>query len=131
MTKQSDGSVNQNRKLTVVEKFYIQENQDKSPKKLSLDIGCSVKLVKQYLAFLAKREQDRLEAESQKAQEQIEKTPEQSPNSVVPIKTDQLMGKKKGAVVMTQAASEVGDASRGRNKMSQRLSQNVTKIRPE
>lgn len=131
MPKQSDGSTKPSRKLSIVEKFYIQGNKDKSPKKLSMDIGCSVQLVKQYLAFLVKKEQDRIEAESQKAKEDQEKPPETPSSGVAHIRADQLMGKKKGAVVMTPAASELGDATRPKNKMSQRLSQNVTKIRPE
>jgi hypothetical protein len=128
MTEQSDTSEKTN-KLTKVDKFYIAGHRDKNPKVLSKELGKSTKLVKQYLDFLTRREQN-----SKQEEVTTPIKPEGQPAGVAEIKSPiagDLLAKRKGTVVMTPAASEIGDANRQKNKMSQRLAKNVTKIRPE
>lgn len=112
--------------LNKVQKFYIAGHRERDPKTLSVDIGASIKLVRAYLSFLTKDE-ERKAAEAAKVE--ANKPPDPG---IQQIKIDDLMmrNKKRGATVMTQAASEMGDATRA-TRMSPRLSKNVQKIRPE
>ncbi len=129
MTEQSDISAKAN-KLTKVQKFYIAGHRDRTAKSLAKELECNPKIVKQYLDFLSRREQNTKQEEVVTAPAK----PEGQPAGVAEIKppvAGDLLAKKKGAVVMTPAASELGDANRKSNRMSQRLAKNVTKIRPE
>jgi hypothetical protein len=112
--------------LNKIQKFYIAHHKSRDIKTLAADVGSTVKLVRGFLQSLEKREAKKI-AEAEKAE--ANKPPDPG---VRPIKIDDLMmkNKKRGAVVMTQAASEMGDETR-KSRMSPRLSQNVQKIRPE
>ena len=112
--------------LSKIQKFYIAHHRSRDPNTLSVDVGCTIKLVRAFLLSLDKRDAKK-EAEAKEAE--ANKPPDRG---IQPVKTDDLMmkNKKRGIVVMTQAASELGDATRS-NRMSPRLAQNVQKIRPE
>lgn len=111
--------------LNKIQKFYIVNHKARDIKTLSADVGASIKLVRSFLKSLEKLEAKKA-AESEKAESNKPPDP-----GVQPARADDLMmkNKKRGCVVMTPAASEMGDATR--NRMSPRLSQNVQKIRPE
>ena len=111
--------------LNKIQKFYIAHHRSRDPKALSIDVGCTIKLVRAFLLSLDKRDAKK-EAAAKEAE--ANKPPDRG---VQQIKVDDLMmkNKKKGVVVMTQAASEQSDAAR--NRMSPRLAQHVQKIRPE
>ena len=112
--------------LNKIQKFYIAHHRKRDLKTLSVDVGASIKLVRAFLKSLEKREERKV-AEAEKAAANRPPDP-----GIKQIRVDDLMmkNKKRGATVMTQAASEMGDATRA-TRMSPRLSQNVQKIRPE
>lgn len=122
MKKQSENTESLNK----VQKFYIAGHRERDPKTLSVDIGVSIKLVRAYLSFLTKDD-------AKKAAEATKVEANKPPDpGIKQIRVDDLMmhNKKRGATVMTQAASEMGDATRT-SRMSPRLAKNVQKIRPE
>jgi hypothetical protein len=112
--------------LNKVQKFYIAHHRSRDAKTLSVDVGASIKLVRAFLKSLDRRDAKKV-AEAEK--EAANRPPDPG---VRPIRVDDLMvrNKKRGVVVMTEAASSLGDAAR-KTKMSPRLSKNVQKIRPE
>lgn len=112
--------------LNKVQKFYIAHHRSRDAKTLSVDVGASIKLVRAFLKSLDRRD-------AKKAAEAEKEAANQPPDpGVRPIRVDDLMvrNKKRGVLVMTEAASSLGDATRT-TRMSPRLSKNVQKIRPE
>jgi len=122
MKKQSESREGLNK----IQKFYIANHAERDPKALAVDVGCSVKDVRAYFKTLKTQEQRKASKEAKEIEEGKTKTTTQ-------IRADDLMGKnkRKGVVIMTQAASELGDEHRRTHKMSDRLAQHVQKIRPE
>jgi hypothetical protein len=112
--------------LDKVQKFYIAHHKSRDIKTLAADVKSSVKVVRAYINGLEKRAQRKA---AEVAAAEAAKPPDKGVQS---IRADDLMNrnKKRGAVVMTEAASQLGDATRA-NRMSPRLAQNVQKIRPE
>lgn len=122
MKKQSENTESLNK----VQKFYISHHRSRDLKTLASDVGSSVKLVRAFILSLEKRE-------AKKAAEAAEAEANKPPDpGVKQIRIDDLMmhNKRRGVTVMTQAASEMGDATRA-TRMSPRLAKNVQKIRPE
>lgn len=122
MKKQSENTESLNK----IQKFYISHHRSRDLKTLAADVGSSVKLVRAFILSLEKKE-------AKKAAEEAEAAANKPPDpGVQQIRIDDLMmhNKRRGVTVMTQAASEMGDATRA-TRMSPRLAKNVQKIRPE
>ena len=77
--------------LSKVEKFYIDGNRELGSEKLAKELDRTEKQVGAYMS-----------------KHKTETKPESNP----PTHMDQLMGKKRGSVVMTGEASELADATR-------------------
>tara|TARA_A100001391_G_C4963586_1_gene250658 strand:- start:283 stop:618 length:336 start_codon:yes stop_codon:yes gene_type:complete len=101
-------------RMTKLEKFYIDHHPDSDAKSLAIELGIPEAVIDRYQKKM-KREQKKEE------QEQKEK----------PTTTDDFMIKKEdyGVVVMTEAASQQGDASRGAGLKSKYYNNAVKKIR--
>ena len=115
--------------LRDMEKFFIVGHRDIDPKSLAHKMGTSEVLVRNYVKSLDNK--DRREAE--KAKEEEDKIKASHQQEIKPPTANDLMIKKekRGVVVMTQEASQIGDESRKQNRMSPKLAKNVKKIRPE
>lgn len=120
---------NANRRLCKLGKFYIDNNLDKTDQYLADYLDIPIDKIRKYRDQVKKKEEDQI-AEEAKAEIEARKT--EIPNTAT-IRADDLMikNKKYGAVVMTQEASQLGDESRKRSRMSEKINKNVTKIRPE
>lgn len=101
-------------RMTKLEKFYIDHHPDSDAKSLAIELGIPEAVIDRYQKKM-KREKKKEE------QEQKEK----------PTTTDDFMIKKEdyGVVVMTEAASQQGDASRGAGLKSKYYNNAVKKIR--
>ena len=101
-------------RMTKLEKFYIDHHPDSDAKSLAIELGIPEAVIDRYQKKM-KREQKKEE------QEQKEK----------PTTTDDFMIKKEdyGVVVMTEAASQQADASRGAGLKSKYYNNAVKKIR--
>jgi hypothetical protein len=80
--------------LTKVEKFYIEGNLDKDPKQICEDLGRSLQSVKHYMEDL---------------QVVVE---QKTPKNIAPTRPDEQrdgFGRKRGAVISTQGASQRSD----------------------
>ena len=101
-------------RMTKLEKFYIDHHPDSDAKSLAIELGIPEAVIDRYQKKM-KREQKKEE------QEQKEK----------PTTTDDFMIKKEdyGVVVMTEAASQKSDASRGAGLKSKYYNNAVKKIR--
>lgn len=113
--------------LSVVEKFYIEGHTHKTAKEIARTLDVKVVYVNRYLKLLERRKKSEEEAEKKRIEQERLVTIQEAAKPRV----DDLMikNKRKGVVVMTESASELGDATR--QKMSARLQKNVQKIRPE
>ena len=112
--------------LNKIQKYYIVHHQSRDIKTLAKDVEASVKIVRAYIKSLEVKVAKK-EAEAQKAE--ANKPPDPGIKGTT---IDQFMVKnqKRGITVMTEVASQMGDATRNRS-MPSRLSKNVQKIRPE
>ena len=101
-------------RMTKLEKFYIDHHPDSDAKSLAIELGIPEAVIDRYQKKM-KREKKKEE------QEQKEK----------PTTTDDFMIKKEdyGVVIMTEAASQQGDASRGAGLKSKYYNNAVKKIR--
>ena len=115
--------------LSDVEKFFIEGHRDIDPKALAHKLGASIILVRNYIKSLNNKD----EKEAQRIKEEEDKIKAAHEQQIKPLTANDLMMKreKRGVVVMTQEASQIGDESRKQNRMSPKLAKNVKKIRPE
>lgn len=91
------------KRFNKLEKFFIVNNVDKmSIEEIAREVKATPERVQDYLKNL-KRKEDREIAASE---------PEIVAPNVSRIRTDDLMGKKRGAVIMTEGASMLGDETR-------------------
>jgi len=100
-------------RMTKLEKFYIDHHPDSDAKSLAIELGIPEAVIDRY--------QKNMKRQHKKEEEQKEK----------PTTTDDFMIKKEdyGVVVMTQAASQQGDASRGAGLKSKYYNNAIKKIR--
>ena len=100
-------------RMTKLEKFYIDHHPDSDAKSLAIELGIPEAVIDRY--------QKKTKRQHKKEEEQKEK----------PTTTDDFMIKKEdyGVVVMTEAASQQGDASRGAGLKSKYYNNAVKKIR--
>ena len=119
-------------KLDKVQKFYIANHKSRDLKTLAHDVGASVPITRAYIKFLDKLEAGKA-AELEKQRVEVEEKAKEAQPITTTARVDNLMGKgpRKGSVVMTEAASQMGDEFRKTSKMSARLAKNVQKIRPD
>jgi hypothetical protein len=115
-------------KLSKIQKFYIAEHRSRDLKQLALDVESPIGLVRSYLKTLAN-------TEARKATVTDKPMIIGNPNTgVTTTRADDLMTKhpRGGVVVMTNAASEMGDEFRKNNKkLPDRVARNVQEIRPK
>jgi hypothetical protein len=104
---------NTRHRMSKLEKFYIDHHMDSDAKSLAIELGIPEAVIDRY--------QKKAKRDSKKEEEQKEK----------PRTTDDFMIKKedRGVVVMTEAASQQGDASRGAGLKSKYYNNAVKKIR--
>jgi len=104
---------NTRHRMSKLEKFYIDHHMDSDAKSLAIELGIPEAVIDRY--------QKKAKRDSKKEEEQKEK----------PTTTDDFMIKKedRGVVVMTEAASQQGDASRGAGLKSKYYNNAVKKIR--
>ena len=102
-------------RMTKLEKFYIDHHPDSDAKSLAIELGIPEAVIDRY------QKKTKREQKKEEEQEQKEK----------PTTTDDFMIKKEdyGVVVMTEAASQHGDASRGSGLKSKYYNNAVKKIR--
>jgi deoxycytidylate deaminase len=100
-------------RMTKLEKFYIDHHPDSDAKSLAIELGIPEAVIDRY--------QKKTKRQHKKEEEQKEK----------PTTTDDFMIKKEdyGVVVMTEAASQQGDASRGAGLKSKYYNNAIKKIR--
>ena len=100
-------------RMTKLEKFYIDHHLDLDAKSLAIELGIPETVIDRY--------QKKAKRENKKEEEQEEK----------PTTTDDFMIKKEkyGVVVMTEAASQQGDATRGAGLKSKYYNNAIKKIR--
>ena len=100
-------------RMTKLEKFYIDHHLDSEAKSLAIELGIPETVIDRY--------QKKAKRENKKEEEQEEK----------PTMTDDFMIKKEeyGVVVMTEAASQQGDATRGAGLKSKYYNNAIKKIR--
>mgnify|MGYP003404824876 CR=1 FL=1 len=118
--------------LNKVQKFYIAGHRAMDLKTMANTVGASIKLVRAHLAYLDKRDADKAAKAIVDAEAAAIKVAKAPPDpGVKPMRDDDLMGKSKrgGVTIMTEAASERGDAARIGNHMSPKLAKNTMKIR--
>lgn len=116
--------------LDKVQKFYVAGHRKDEPRELAKIIKGPIKAVRGYLAHLDRlAHKKELKAVADAAAEAAKPKPPDP--GVKKFRVDDLMGKSKrgGVTIMTEAASEHGDAVRKGNHMSDKLAQNVMKIR--
>ena len=104
---------NTRHRMSKLEKFYIDHHMDSDAKSLAIELGIPEAVIDRY--------QKKMKREQKKEEEQKDK----------PTTTDDFMIKKEdyGVVVMTEAASQQGDASRGAGLKSKYYNNAVKKIR--
>lgn len=120
---------NANKKLCKLGKFYIDNNLEKTDQELADYLDIPIEKIRKYKDQVKKKEEERLEAEKA-AELEARKT---ETNDAVTIRADDLMIKKPkyNVVIMTPEASQLGDESRKRTRLSEKVSKNVTQIRPK
>lgn len=109
-------------KLTVSEKYYIRQHQDLSYEQLSKKMKVDIDLVKPYLLYVKKN----AAADARKE----EKAEAKKPKTIL----DQFqINERYGTAVMTQTASEIGDASARQSRGTKNAGKEgaIHKIRPE
>lgn len=104
---------NTRHRMSKLEKFYIDHHIDSDAKSLAIELGIPEAVIDRY--------QKKVRRDSKKDDDKEEK----------PTTTDDFMIKKegRGVVVMTEAASQQGDASRGAGLKSKYYNNAVKKIR--
>ena len=104
------------RELTDVEKFYIENNLEKSNDQLASQmLGIGAKTVAKYRASVEKKE-EKTEHVTETQSERVDRLG-RGP------KTGEFISKREGASIMTEQASEVSDARsvvQGNRRMSQK-----------
>ena len=100
-------------RMSKLEKFYIDHHIDSDAKSLAIELGIPEAVIDRY--------QKKVKRDSKKDDDKEKK----------PTTTDDFMIKKegRGVVVMTEAASQQGDASRGAGLKSKYYNNAVKKIR--
>jgi hypothetical protein len=100
-------------RMSKLEKFYIDHHMDSDAKSLAIELGIPEAVIDRY--------QKKVKRDSKKDDDKEKK----------PTTTDDFMIKKegRGVVVMTEAASQQGDASRGAGLKSKYYNNAVKKIR--
>ena len=100
-------------RMTKLEKFYIDHHLDSEAKSLAIELGIPETVIDRY--------QKKAKRENKKEEQKEEK----------PTTTDDFMIKKEeyGVVVMTEAASQKGDATRGAGLKSKYYNNAIKKIR--
>jgi len=111
-------------------KFYIDHNFDTPDEVLSDYMRLSIDKIRNYKARVIKQREDDARL---KAQEELEDRKIKESTEAVSINADNLMkrNKKRGVVIMTSEASQVADSLQKGPIISDKLSKNITKIRPE
>lgn len=122
MKKQSENTESLNK----VQKYYIAHHKNRDIKTLSKDVGASTKLVRAFIKALDTRAAKKA-AEVEK--EAANKPPDPGIKTAT-VDSFMIKNKDRGATVMTETASQLGDASRQKT-MPSRLGKHVQKIRPE
>ncbi len=104
---------NTRHRMSKLEKFYIDHHMDSDAKSLAIELGIPEAVIDRY--------QKKVKRDSKKDDDKDKK----------PTTTDDFMIKKegRGVVVMTEAASQQGDASRGAGLKSKYYNNAVKKIR--
>ena len=104
---------NTRHRMSKLEKFYIDHHMDSDAKSLAIELGIPEGVIDRY--------QKKVKRDSKKDDDKEKK----------PTTTDDFMIKKegRGVVVMTEAASQQGDASRGAGLKSKYYNNAVKKIR--
>jgi len=104
---------NTRHRMSKLEKFYIDHHMDSDAKSLAIELGIPEAVIDRY--------QKKVKRDSKKDDDKERK----------PTTTDDFMIKKegRGVVVMTEAASQQGDASRGAGLKSKYYNNAVKKIR--
>jgi len=104
---------NTRHRMSKLEKFYIDHHIDSEAKSLAIELGIPEAVIDRY--------QKKVKRDSKKDDDKEKK----------PTTTDDFMIKKegRGVVVMTEAASQQGDASRGAGLKSKYYNNAVKKIR--
>lgn len=104
---------NTRHRMSKLEKFYIDHHMDSDAKSLAIELGIPEAVIDRY--------QKKAKRDSKKDDDKDKK----------PTTTDDFMIKKegRGVVVMTEAASQQGDASRGAGLKSKYYNNAVKKIR--
>lgn len=104
---------NTRHRMSKLEKFYIDHHMDSDAKSLAIELGIPEAVIDRY--------QKKVKRDSKKDDDKEKK----------PTTTDDFMIKKegRGVVVMTEAASQQGDASRGAGLKSKYYNNAVKKIR--
>jgi hypothetical protein len=104
---------NTRHRMSKLEKFYIDHHIDSDAKSLAIELGIPEAVIDRY--------QKKVKRDSKKDDDKEKK----------PTTTDDFMIKKegRGVVVMTEAASQQGDASRGAGLKSKYYNNAVKKIR--
>jgi hypothetical protein len=108
-------------RMSKAQKFYIDQNQDMDIAQLSKDVGAPEDAIVRY--------QKKQARETKKEEEKVE--PKTSTSEIKKQTVDELMihNRERGVVIMTPAASQVGDSSK-KSGMKSDLYKNVTqKIR--
>jgi hypothetical protein len=114
--------------LSEAHKFYITHHRDMDVKTLARKLKVTMGMVTNYLNYLKGLDtQAANEAEKQHEIDRLTHTQETKGP-----RTDDLMikNKKRGVVVMTAEASQIGDATR-KKTINPRIAENVHIIRPE
>ncbi|MDC0911113.1 hypothetical protein OAQ45_00900 [Candidatus Marinimicrobia bacterium] len=102
-------------RMSKLEKFYIDHHMDSDAKSLAIELGIPEAVIDRY----------------QKKSKRDNKKEDEQNKEKKPTTTDDFMIKKegRGVVVMTEAASQQGDASRGAGLKSKYYNNAVKKIR--
>lgn len=106
---------NTRHRMSKLEKFYIDHHMDSDAKSLAIELGIPEAVIDRY----------------QKKSKRDNKKEDEQNKEKKPTTTDDFMIKKegRGVVVMTEAASQQGDASRGAGLKSKYYNNAVKKIR--
>ena len=106
---------NTRHRMSKLEKFYIDHHMDSDAKGLAIELGIPEAVIDRY----------------QKKVKRDNKQEDEQNKEKKPTTTDDFMIKKegRGVVIMTEAASQQGDASRGAGLKSKYYNNAVKKIR--
>lgn len=92
------------RELTEVEKFYIENNPEKTSEEIASQMkGVGIRTVEKYRGALSLPEEDKRDSITETREQRIDRLGNSS-------KAGEYIAKQSGASIMTQQASEVSDA---------------------